>query len=188
MDARTSLLERALEVFADRGYDAVGVQEIVEAAGVTKPTLYHYFGSKQGLLEALVETRLRPFDEALAKACEYRGDLPRTLAAIVEAYMDFAMRQPAFYRLLLSMALSPPESVSHRMVEAPLQGHLRAIERVFLWAARQHGNLRGRHQRLAIALVGLINAYIQLAWQGELKVTPQVVHEIVKLFSYGMYA
>ncbi len=32
------------------GYDAMGIQRIVEAARITKPTLYHYFGSKQGLL------------------------------------------------------------------------------------------------------------------------------------------
>src|SRR5215211_7966667 len=51
---RALILDRALGLFAARGYDAVGVQEIVEAAGVTKPTLYHYFGSKRGLLEALV--------------------------------------------------------------------------------------------------------------------------------------
>ena len=51
------LIERALELFAARGYDAVGVQEIVEAAGMTKPTLYHWFGSKQGLLRAALASR-----------------------------------------------------------------------------------------------------------------------------------
>ena len=43
MDNRARLLDCAQDLFAARGYDAVGVQEIVEAAGVTKPTLYHYF-------------------------------------------------------------------------------------------------------------------------------------------------
>ena len=41
------------ESFYEKGYDAIGVQEIADAAGVTKPTLYHYFGSKYGLLQAV---------------------------------------------------------------------------------------------------------------------------------------
>ena len=42
------------ESFYEKGYDAIGVQEIADAAGVTKPTLYHYFGSKYGLLQAVI--------------------------------------------------------------------------------------------------------------------------------------
>ena len=56
MDNRTNLLDCALNLFAARGYDAVGVQEIVEAAGVTKPTLYHYFVNKRGLLDVLLQS------------------------------------------------------------------------------------------------------------------------------------
>jgi AcrR family transcriptional regulator len=39
----------AAKLFASRGYDATSIREIVEAAGVAKPTLYYYFGSKEGL-------------------------------------------------------------------------------------------------------------------------------------------
>jgi TetR/AcrR family transcriptional regulator len=59
MDNRSALLTHALQLFAARGYDAVGVQEIVEAAGITKPTLYHYFGSKRGLLDTLLAKEVR---------------------------------------------------------------------------------------------------------------------------------
>ena len=41
MDNRELLLNTALELFHAKGYDAVGVQEIVDRAGVTKPTLYY---------------------------------------------------------------------------------------------------------------------------------------------------
>ena len=49
MDNRETILETALDLFYTRGYDAVGVQEIAERSGVTKPTLYYYFKSKYGL-------------------------------------------------------------------------------------------------------------------------------------------
>ncbi len=51
MENKENLLTCARDLFYARGYDAVGIQEIVDAAGVTKPTMYYYFGSKKGLLE-----------------------------------------------------------------------------------------------------------------------------------------
>ncbi len=44
MDNRERILQCALELFYAKGYDAVGVQEIAQKAGITKPTLYYYFG------------------------------------------------------------------------------------------------------------------------------------------------
>ena len=51
-------MQKALQLFYEKGYDAIGVQEIADAAGVTKPTLYHYFGSKYGLLETVARVEL----------------------------------------------------------------------------------------------------------------------------------
>ncbi len=50
------ILSTALDLFAVRGYDATSVREICEAAGITKPTLYHFYKSKDGVLRALVTT------------------------------------------------------------------------------------------------------------------------------------
>ena len=65
---REMILQKALELFAGRGYDAVGVQEICAAAGITKPTLYHYFGSKRGLLDALIGHYTQGLNRAISAA------------------------------------------------------------------------------------------------------------------------
>ncbi len=90
MDSRTGLLRAALALFAAKGYDGIGVQEVAEAAGVAKPTLYHFFGSKHGLLEALFAEYATRLDDAVRAAADYAGDLPLTLDRIVAAYIDFA--------------------------------------------------------------------------------------------------
>ncbi len=46
---RQRLLRAASDLFAQKGYAATTVREIVAAVGVTKPVLYYYFGSKEGL-------------------------------------------------------------------------------------------------------------------------------------------
>lgn len=59
------LLAVATRLFADRGFDRTSVQEIVEAAGVTKGALYHYFGSKDDLLHEIYARLLRLQQERL---------------------------------------------------------------------------------------------------------------------------
>ncbi|MDH6227705.1 MULTISPECIES: TetR/AcrR family transcriptional regulator [Streptomyces] len=59
------LLAAATRLFAERGYDRTSVQEIVEAAGVTKGALYHYFGSKEDLLHEVYARVLRLQQERL---------------------------------------------------------------------------------------------------------------------------
>ncbi len=59
------LLAAATRLFAERGYDRTSVQEIVEAAGVTKGALYHYFGSKDDLLHEIYARVLRLQQERL---------------------------------------------------------------------------------------------------------------------------
>ena len=52
---RDALIAAARRLFAERGYDGVGTEEIVRAAGVTRGALYHHFGGKRELFEAVYE-------------------------------------------------------------------------------------------------------------------------------------
>ena len=54
-DRRDQLLETAQQVFAERGFVPTSMDDVAEAAGVTKPVLYDHFGSKDGLLAAVIE-------------------------------------------------------------------------------------------------------------------------------------
>ena len=73
MDNRQLIIEKALELFCARGYDAVGVQEIAEQSGITKPTLYYYFGSKQGLMETNLEENSHILEEMLERRWKNLG-------------------------------------------------------------------------------------------------------------------
>ena len=116
VDNRSAILARALDLFASRGYDAVGVQEIADAAGITKPTLYHYFGSKHGLLEALLDEQLAPLLTSVEQAADYRHDVRGTIERIVRTYFDYASSHRALYRMQLGLWFAPPESEAFRAV------------------------------------------------------------------------
>lgn len=188
MSSRSALLERALELFAERGYDAVGVQEICEAAGVTKPTLYHYFGSKRGLLEILVRERYEPFVAALAEAAEYAGDLPRTLERVVDAFFRFAGEEPTLTRLVLALWLASPASEAVQVAAAAREAQRGILEDLFERAAGDHGNMRGRQRTYALTLLGAVYTHVALGLGGELALDARLVRRAVHQFSHGIYS
>ncbi|WP_239154013.1 TetR/AcrR family transcriptional regulator [Amycolatopsis sp. FDAARGOS 1241] len=75
------LLKQATKLFAKKGFDRTSVQEIVEAAGVTKGALYHYFGSKDDLLYEIYARVLREQTSQLERVASSAAPLRERLAA-----------------------------------------------------------------------------------------------------------
>lgn len=188
MDNRSTILNCALELFAARGYDAVGVQEVAEAAGVTKPTLYHYFGSKQGLLRALLDTYTEPFNQAVESAAVYQGDLPKTLEALARAYFEYARQNPIYYRMALAMYFSPRESESHQSIAGKHEQQYATVARMFAQAERDHGNMRGRHQQYAATFIGMLDTCIGLWLNDRAELNEALIRSMLHQFQHGIYS
>ena len=188
MDSRSALLRTALALFSSRGYDAVGVQEIAAAAGITKPTLYHFFGSKHGLLQALFQESATKLDTEVAAACRYEGDLPKTLDRVATAYVDFSIAESLAYQFELALYFSARENPARAVAIGHFNRRQALLEAVFVEAVRDHGNLRGKHRRYAFSFVGALNSYIVLQLDGEVTITDRLRREIVQQFSHGIYS
>jgi AcrR family transcriptional regulator len=188
MDNRSTLLRCALDLFAARGYDAVAVQDIVEAAGVTKPTLYHYFGSKHGLLQVLLAQHLDPFIEALRQAAGYHHDLPFHLQNVVKTFFAFARQNRSFYRLQLALWFAPHESEGFKTVELWNHQQYGLIELMFEKAEKDHGNMKGRHAIYSATFTGMINTCIGLWLNGYCELDDDLVYRVVHQFEHGIYS
>jgi TetR/AcrR family transcriptional regulator len=187
-DNRLIILQTACQLFSQLGYDAVGVQEIIEQAGFTKPTLYHYFGSKQGLLDAILEHYLMPFNEQLASTLHYQGDVQTSLRNIFNQYLDFAHINPRFFRLWMAIRLSPIQSVTYQTILPYTQKHTSAHLHFFHQVSQQHGNMRGRELILAISFQGLLFSYVSMVLQGELEIDQQRVNQAGHQFMHGIFS
>lgn len=188
MDNQQRLLDCALDLFSLRGYEAVGVQDVVEAAGLTKPTLYHYFGSKYGLLESLLSREAEWLINAVSQAAVYQGDLVQTLEKLARAYFQVGQAFPEFYRMSLAMQYSPPESETYRAILPYVQKQQQALENVFQQAAQNHGNMSGRHTLYAAGFIGLINAAIGLYLEGDWGLEDPGVYQLVHQFMHGIFS
>ena len=89
---RRRVLAAAAALFAERGVDAVSMDDIVAAAGVGKGTLYRRFGDKSGLAAALLDERERELQARILSGPPPLGpgpEAPARLAAFVAAYVDY---------------------------------------------------------------------------------------------------
>src|SRR5262245_38487072 len=102
------ILSTALNLFAVKGYDATSVREICEAAGITKPTLYHFYGSKDGVLRALVATGFARYRHLVDESLAYPGTYRERLKILARALFKSAMKQPQYWRFMHSVMWAPP--------------------------------------------------------------------------------
>jgi len=112
---RSLLLEAARGVFVARGYHAAAMDEIAEAAGVSKPVLYQHFPSKLELYLALLDegcaTLLTTIEAALASTHDNGTRVQRTF----EAYFTFISADDATYRLVFESDLGHEKEVAARV-------------------------------------------------------------------------
>lgn len=192
MDNREQILETALELFYARGYDAVGVQEIAEKSGVTKPTLYYYFKSKYGLLEQLLESRGQPFLEELHRACAYHGELKDTLCAAAETVAEFAKKEPKFSMLFVALYYSARENEAYQAVRPLMHRLQQNIEGIFNAAAADLGNMRGRQKQFSLGFIGLVLLYLMMksdAGRGDgALISREEIEALVHQFMHGIYS
>ncbi|HEX8203216.1 MAG TPA: TetR/AcrR family transcriptional regulator [Isosphaeraceae bacterium] len=97
----------AARLFAGRGYDATPVRAIAEAAGVTKPTLYYHFGSKEGLAQALLTVPMARLEATLRGILERAGAPVDRLGELVEAHFAFCREDPDRVRFLYALFFGP---------------------------------------------------------------------------------
>jgi AcrR family transcriptional regulator len=106
-DPRSSLFQSAVDLFSEKGYEATSVREIVDRAGVTKPVLYYYFGSKEGLLHHILEHASGIHQEALRRALAYEGTVLERLTHLYELVTTEAGKHRNLGKMVSSMTFSP---------------------------------------------------------------------------------
>jgi AcrR family transcriptional regulator len=103
-DLRRALVEAALELLLERGTEALGMRELARRVGVSAAAPYRHFRDKQALIQAVAAAGFALFLETIEAA--KTGVAPEEqLAAMAEAYVQFALRYPRLYRLMFSSEL-----------------------------------------------------------------------------------
>jgi len=113
-ERRTRIMDAAAQVFADRGYEPATLDEIAEAAGISKPVIYDHFSSKKELHISLIESHGEALIEFMAERVGRAETPSEALAAGLGALLEFVERDPYAWRLLFQ----EPSATDPEIVEA----------------------------------------------------------------------
>ncbi|MFF2275418.1 TetR/AcrR family transcriptional regulator [Agromyces sp. NPDC058126] len=97
---RTEIVRLATARFAEHGYAGVALEELMAEAGLTRGALYHHFGSKQGLFQAVVEQAQRGVAQAVELASAGHDDVLDDFLAGCRAFLEASLA-PEVRRILL---------------------------------------------------------------------------------------
>src|SRR5690349_21385680 len=123
---RSLLLEAATDLFAARGYHAVGIDDIGAAAGITGPGVYRHFASKQALLESLCDSAMSRMLEGAQHIPAEQPDAYAALQSLVDLHVGFSVGE----RALLGVWSREQRALSDD-VRRSLRGRQRAYEQVW---------------------------------------------------------
>lgn len=161
-DVRARLLGSAAELFSSKGYAGTTVREIVERAGVTKPSMYYYFRSKEGIYLDLMRPPLKGFTEQIVSAAMEMGTARERITRLcLRSYDDFVRNLP-IARILFSFYYGPPQGAPYVDFDAV---HLRFQE--ILVRLLEEGIRRGEFRRgdpadMMWAVAGAVNVAMEL--------------------------
>jgi AcrR family transcriptional regulator len=108
MKSRELVLDAAERVMAEHGFEAATLARVVEEAGIPLSSVYHYYGSKDGILLAVMERGAERFFDDLPIPNRRLGRPAQHLAAVLSTAARTLERHPNFLRLLIVFAVQPP--------------------------------------------------------------------------------
>jgi len=125
---RERLLEVATELFARKGYAASTTREIVAAAKVTKPVLYYYFRSKEGIYLELMQRAFKRFEGVIETSVIASKSTEERLLHLCDQVLGLILEKIDVVRLMYSIYYGPPQGapffdfdeVHRRLFEAVL--------------------------------------------------------------------
>ncbi len=161
-DVRGKLLAGAAEIFSTKGYAGTTVREIVQRAGVTKPVLYYYFRSKEGIYLALMR---EPFERFVALVDGTTADegtsRDRLVRLCLQAY-DMFMEHLDLARVMYAIYYGPPQGAPFVDFDAY---HLRfqdGVLRLLEDGIRRREFRQGDARDMMWAVVGAVNVAMEL--------------------------
>jgi AcrR family transcriptional regulator len=156
--SRETVLDAAERVMAEHGYAGASINAIVKEAGIPISSVYHYFGSKDGVLLAVMERGANRFFDDLPDPDERIGSAADHLSAVIGVSVAALEEHPDFLKLVVVMAAQPPAGEAahaHEVVTRVRDQALRRLRKQLGLAFDRdpRSALIGRLARFSLAVV-----------------------------------
>ena len=171
---KESVLTAALACFTEHGIDHTTIGQIQARANCSIGSLYHHFGSKEGIAEELFLDGISQLNEAMLAEIRSAGNAEESVQAVVSAYCDWSTDHRDMARYLHSRDIDFSEQARKRLREI----HQSYITEVFTWFAPfvAEGQMRVLPVETYVPLIsGAIQEYVRRWLSGHHDKGPQEV-------------
>lgn len=151
------IVQAALAVFLEVGFDKANLEKIAALAGVTKPTVYSHFGSKVGLLQAVAQHQAQQALTQFSPNLQSTGNVRRDLTGFAKSFLTNMLNPDAIrmHRFAIVEAMTHPELVAPLLSAGPQK--LAEVLQNYLDSETKAGRLRCKNPLLAAQhLLGLL--------------------------------
>ena len=141
-EARRAILDATQELLVEQGYESFSMRKLATRCGYAAPTIYHYFGDKPGLLDSLIDLRMREVSAEM-RSVHLTSDPVENMRRLFIAFVRWGLANPTHYQLLTSTREPHPAGEEAREVlmrpvtQLEEQGRLETdidLARQSLWA------------------------------------------------------
>lgn len=141
-EARQAILDATEALLIDEGYESFSMRKLAARCGYAAPTIYHYFGDKPGLLDTLIELRVKELSAEM-RAVRLGSDPVENMRGLFLAFARWGLANPTHYELLTSTREPHPageearEILMRPVTELAEQGRLEVeieLARQSFWA------------------------------------------------------
>ena len=131
MSTKEKIMDAALTLFAENGYDGTSVEQIANIVGIKAPSLYKHYKGKEDILNALIDSAEERYEVMFGSEKNF-GKVPESLEEIIKVTMErisFTMRDPIIRKT--RMLLVQEQFRNERISEATTRHQLDGIQRMF---------------------------------------------------------
>ena len=185
-EAETKLLNSALNLFSQRGYEGTSIREIIEGAGVTRPVLYYYFENKEDLFRRLFETKFSELLERIEAAVDSDGDSIARLKRVIAGAFELAEQNSDSVRLILQVLFSPPQQGPSLDRNRLIRQRFKLVESVIRDGLERKELSGGDSQSLTLVFLGVMDMHMMAkSNRSETRLSPEIADGLVQFFVAG---
>ena len=188
-DVRERIVGSALRFFAEKGYAATSLREIAEAARTTKPMIYYYFNSKEGLYISTLGDLLQQFAESIDQATRPEDGPVEKLRSFADTYLRYFESQEPHAAFVVREVFGLGADIMSefgRNLDERIRSRLTRV----LEEGVQQGIFRGDDiESCTIAIMGILNMFILRRIFGGVELDrPAAVGQVMEYYVGGLRA
>jgi len=182
------IFEVAAKLFAEKGYNGVSMREISEMSKVSKPTIYYYFGNKEGIFKELIEVGMKYGSEKTEEIIASDMPIKQKLIKLVQNRFQASYKHPELAKFYLSVFVT---SENIPFID-DYQTFVKKHRKMLIDIIRQ-GVVSGEfgprtNPELAVEIIGaVLGHFIRLQFKSKKRIlTDEFAEEIVELLFRGL--